>query len=165
MRRFGGKDFDLSFLSPPNGVYRCKVIYAEDILSVEFLAYEKKEIKTLKLVESDIAYSHKFVDRKDIENIFALRGEADDILVVKNGLLADTSIANIALLDKNGRWLTPKTPLLCGTMRQKLLNDGFLIEADIKASDICGFEGVAIMNALRKFEPLGRVEKVFALEL
>jgi len=160
MRRFGGRDFDLSFLSPPNGICRCKIIYAEDILSVGFLAYEKKEIKTLKLIESDISYSHKFVDRSDIEKLFALRGEADDVLVVKNGLLADTSIANIALLDKNGRWLTPKAPLLCGTMRQKLLNDGFLSEADIAAADISDFERVAIMNALRGFEPLGRTEEV-----
>lgn len=160
MRRFGGKDFDLSFLSPLSGICRCKVIYAEDILSVEFLAYEKREIKTLKIMESDISYSHKFVDRSDIEKLFALRGEADDMLVVKNGLLTDTSIANIALLDKNGRWLTPQAPLLKGTMRQKLLNDGFLIEDNIELKDLTNFEGIAIMNALRGFEPLGRVEEV-----
>lgn len=161
MHRFNGKAFDLSFLTPPSkDTYRCKVIYADDILSIKFESYEKKTIRTLRPIESNISYPYKFVDRSDIEELFGLRGKADEIVIVKNGLITDTSIANIALLDKSGRWLTPKTPLLCGTMRQKLLNDRFLIEDDIELKNLANFESIAIMNALRGFEPLGRIEEV-----
>ena len=39
--------------------------------------------------------------------------EQDEILITRNGLLTDTSIANIALF--NGKeWHTPKHPLLKG---------------------------------------------------
>lgn len=161
-----GKRFDLSFLTPPtNESYRCKVVYENDILSVEFLPYVKREIKTLRIVESDIDYSRKFVDRKELDRLFGLRAEADDVLIVKNSLLTDTTIANVAFLDKNGIWNTPKKALLKGTMRQKLINEGFLKEVDISVEDIKKFEEVAIMNALRGFEPLGRIEEGLGSEL
>lgn len=160
MWRSTGAKFDLSFLSPPsNGAYRCKVVYDADIISVEYLPYVKKEIKTLKLVEADIEYSKKYLDRSEITRLLMSTGDTDDMIVVKNGLLTDASIANIALL-RDGVWITPKTPLLKGTMREKLLRDGLLEEADILAADIAGFEAVAIMNALRGFEPLGGVNGV-----
>jgi len=161
MRRFGGKHFELSFLSPPaHGIYRCKLIYSEDIASVEYSVYEKKQIMTLKPIESDISYSHKFLDRSGIDALFEKRDKADDILIIKNSYITDTSIANIAFLDMDGNWLTPKTPLLLGTMRQQLINNGFLAEKDIKIEDIGNFTEVAIMNALRGFESLGQVNDV-----
>ena len=150
------KEFDLSFLKPPtDGVYRCKLIYKDKIESAEFLPYVKKEIKTLKIVSVNIDYSKKFLDRNALEALFALRGDCDDVLIVKNGKITDTTIANTAFLDKNGRWLTPKQPLLRGTMRQKLLDECFLEEVEINIDDIEGFQEVAILNALRGFEPLG----------
>ncbi len=159
METHKGIRFDLSFLAPPQeGIYRCKVIYKSEIVSVEFAPYIRREIKTLKPIESDISYPRKFVDRSGIDKLFLQKDDADDILIIKNGLITDTSIANVAFLDKSGRWITPKTPLLHGTMRQKLLEDGFLIEGDIEAQSLMDFEEVAIMNALRGFESLGQVK-------
>ncbi|MGE4398510.1 MAG: aminotransferase class IV [Campylobacterales bacterium] len=160
MQNSSGIKFDLSFLKPPqSGTYRCKIIYDSDIISAEYIPYTKRIIKTLRIVNSDISYPVKSTDRAGLDALFAARGDADDILIVKNGLTTDTSIANLAFLS-HGQWLTPKRPLLRGTMREKLLNDGFLIEADIKISDIDNFDGVAVMNALRGFEPLGNVKDV-----
>lgn len=156
-----GKKFDLSFLRPPiSALWRCKLIYAATIISVEFTPYIKREIKSLTLIESNISYSSKFVDRKELDALFEARGAGDDTLIVKNGLITDTTIANVAFLNDNNIWLTPKTPLLKGTMRAKLLAEGFLEEADIETKNLPSFKMMAIMNALRGFEVLGAVEKV-----
>ncbi len=155
-----GKKMDLSFLSPPdNGKYRCKVIYGDTVVSVEYAEYIKKQVKSLKVLHSDISYKIKSTDRTELDSLFSNRGEADDVLIIKNGLVTDTSIANTAFL-KNNRWITPKTPLLKGTMRQKLINDGFLFEEDIEVAAIFEFDEIAIMNALRGFEPLGLISDV-----
>lgn len=153
-------EFDLSLLEPPQiGAYRCKIVYGDEIVSVEYTPYIKREIKRLKVVSSDISYDFKYLDRREIDALYAAKGDCDDVLISKNGLLRDTSIANIALL-KNNRWLTPSEPLLAGTMRQKLIDTGFLTEAEISIAEIGGFEAVAIMNALRGFEPLGAASDV-----
>ncbi len=150
-----GKKFDLSFLRPPiSALWRCKLIYAETIISVEFTPYIKREIKSLTLIKSNISYSSKFVDRKELDALFEARGAGDDTLIVKNGLITDTTIANVAFLNDKV-WLTPKTPLLKGTMRAKLLEEGFLKQADIEAKNLPLFKTMAIMNALRGFEVLG----------
>lgn len=158
MRRSVGVKFELSFLSPPHcGIYRCKVVYDNvQIISVEYQPYVKKEIKKLKLIESEIEYSKKYLDRSEITKLLKSVDDADDIIIVKNGVITDTSIANVALL-KNGIWITPKKPLLNGTMREKLLMEGLLEEADISAKNLAEFEAIAIMNALRGFEPLGNI--------
>ncbi len=138
---------------PGESVYRCRVVYGDKIDSVQFTPYTKKKIGILKLVVSDIRYPYKVVDRDELDELFALRDAADDIIVVRDGLITDTTIANIALHD-GLQWLTPKKPLLKGTMRQKLLDDGFLVEADILAEDLGGYQQIAIMNALRGFDIL-----------
>lgn len=70
-----------------------------------------------------IDYRYKSTDRKELEALYALRGNQDDVLIVRNNLLTDTSIANVAL-EKEGVWYTPRTPLLKGTKRALLLEQG-----------------------------------------
>lgn len=69
------------------------------------------------------------------------------------GLLTDTSYSNIALFD-GCHWVTARQPLLHGTMRQSLLDDGVLTEQDIKAEDWNSFRQVSLINAMM---PLGRL--------
>lgn len=69
------------------------------------------------------------------------------------GLLTDTSYSNIALFD-GCHWVTPRQPLLRGTMRQSLLDDGVLTEQDIKAEDWNRYRQVSLVNAMM---PLGRL--------
>jgi 4-amino-4-deoxychorismate lyase len=75
----------------------------------------------------------------------------DDIIVIKNGILTDTSIANIAY-KINEIWYTPKTPLLNGTTRQRYLDNGIIHEKDIGINDIHKIEEFAILNAMLDFE-------------
>ncbi len=139
-------------LSPPRkGLYRCKVIYSDHIESIEYFPYRPRSIHSFKLVHSDsIEYRYKSLDRSALDTLFARRGKADEIIIVQNGLLTDTSIANIALLYKNS-WLTPQKPLLAGTTRERLLERKKLQVAQIEAKDITKFEKIAIMNAMIDF--------------
>lgn len=82
----------------------------------------------------------------------ALRGDADEVVIVGNGLLTDTSYSNIALFDGQ-RWVTPRQPLLRGTMRQSLLDTGQLVERDIRDDEWGRYEKVSLINAMM---PLGR---------
>ena len=56
--------------------------------------YCMRAISSLRLVTcDDIDYAYKSADRSRL----GLRGNADEIIIVRNGLLTDTSYSNIAL--------------------------------------------------------------------
>ncbi len=59
--------------------------------------------------------------------------------------LTDTSYTNIALYDGE-QWFTPSTPLLRGTMRQRLLDCGLLQEREIMVSDIPNYQYISLFN-------------------
>ena len=84
------------------------------------------------------------------DELYARRGACDDIVIVKNGLLTDTTIANIALYDGN-QWLTPASPLLEGTTRTRLLDIGKLTEAEISIDTLDRYYMTAIMNTMLGF--------------
>ncbi|MCF6330098.1 MAG: aminotransferase class IV [Sulfurimonas sp.] len=134
------------------GLYRCRLIYnLQKIINIQYIKYKKREINSLKLVYDDeIDYSFKYLNRKNINSLFALRESCDDILIVKNGYITDTSVANIAFFD--GQWKTPSSPLLKGTTRARYLNEGKIVESEIKVSDIKNFTKIALLNAMIDFD-------------
>lgn len=137
---------------PRNGLYRCRIMYDIKEIKIEYLPYTKREVKTLKLVVNDtIEYSKKYANRDEINQLVNQKENCDDILIVQNGLVLDTSIANIAFFD--GReWFTPKTPLLKGTCRARLLDEDKIIEKDISVQEIKSFKTIALMNAMIDFD-------------
>jgi len=150
------QNISLKMLTVPEefkkGLYKCRVIYAEDIENVEFLPYQLPKIQSLKLVVNDeIEYRHKFADRSDIQKMFEKRGDADDILIVKHGLITDTSYANILFFDGKN-WLTPSKPLLHGTQRAKLLAETKIIPASITPANLPRFSKARLINAMIRFE-------------
>ena len=155
------KTFDLDkIINPPdNSHYRCKIIYDKDIIDVLFYPYIPRVFKTFKLIHSNIKYDYKWVNRKQIQDLFLQRGNCDDIIIVKNNLITDTSIANIAILHQD-RWQTPKTPLLKGTIREKLLNENKLYVKQISVKELLSAKKIAIMNALIGFKILDEYEIV-----
>jgi 4-amino-4-deoxychorismate lyase len=129
-------------------VYKCRIIYNPDIESVEFERYKPKKIQTLKIVEcNDIDYSYKFADRSVFAELQKQRDGCDDILIVKNGFITDTSFSNIVFFDGE-KPVTPSTPLLKGTMREKLIKDGKISESDICLKDLQKFQSVKLINAM-----------------
>ena len=75
---------------PEKGLFKCRVVYDENSMEVEFLPYEAKPITTLRVVEHDrINYEFKYCDRKNINRLFELRHSCDDILIVKRGFVTE----------------------------------------------------------------------------
>ena len=72
------------------------------------------------IIDNQINYNSKKLNRINIDTLYAKKALNDEIIIIKNGLVTDTSIANIAILYE-GKWLTPKTPLLYGTTRSRYL--------------------------------------------
>jgi len=155
LNSLGAKDFkELSeYIDPPKkGLYRCRVLYTTQDISVEYIPYTQRKIKKLKLVESDtIEYSKKYADRSQLDTLFSQRENADDILIIKNKKVTDTSIANIALYD-GVKWFTPKEPLLKGTTRARLLDEGKIFERDILENELENFQKLALLNAMIDFD-------------
>jgi len=130
-----------------SGLYKCRIIYEREVQKVEYIPYTPKPVRALRIVHNDaIQYEHKFLNRSCIEDL--LQGsDADDILIVRQGFVTDTSYANIVFFDGNN-WVTPARPLLFGTKRQVLLERGVIRQADISYTDLKQFIRAALINAM-----------------
>ena len=138
-------------LDMQSGLVKCRVVYQSAVHEVSYHHYKPKQIKSLKTVyDNDVFYSYKDTLRPSLDALYAFRESHDEIIIVKNGLITDAYYYNVALR-KNDLWYTPKAPLLQGVMRQSLLNDGHLIEADIRADMIKEYDQICLFNALNEF--------------
>jgi 4-amino-4-deoxychorismate lyase len=137
-----------------NGLFRCRVIYSKSIEKIEFLSYNFRQIKTLRLIESNgTDYSFKYADRTELENLFAQKGDCDDIFIVKNGLITDSFAANLVFYDGE-KWWTPDSPLLKGTKREKLLAEKIISACKIEVSDLNKYSSIGLINAMIEFDTM-----------
>jgi 4-amino-4-deoxychorismate lyase len=135
---------------PEHGLFKCRIVYDAENYAVDFERYTIKTIASLKVVEAnDIDYRYKYFDRSALNKLYMQRGAHDDILIIKNGRVTDTSYANIVLSDKAGTWHTPADCLLKGTMRQSLIDSGRIIEKTIGPDDLKFFKNFKVINAMR----------------
>ncbi|MFK5857492.1 MAG: aminotransferase class IV [Bacteroidota bacterium] len=131
---------------------KCRVVYDTEIRSIEFVNYSIPNINLLKMIVcDDILYNHKYANRDKINILLAQKEKADDIIIIKNGLITDSSFANL-LFFNGSHWLTPAQPLLNGTQRSKLLEQEQIVTADIRPADLTNFTKVRLINAMLKFE-------------
>ncbi|MFT7823570.1 MAG: aminotransferase class IV [Sulfurimonas sp.] len=151
---FGLKDkLELSSVlkAPKNGLYRCRLLYGREIISIQYLPYTPKEIHTIKVLAADIDYPYKYADRTELDTLLRSHPDADEIIIEQKGLITDTTISNIAFFDGE-KWVTPDQPLLEGTMRAKLIDEGFLHPEKIHSSRIRQYQQVALTNAMIGFK-------------
>jgi 4-amino-4-deoxychorismate lyase len=130
----------------PTWYCRCRILYAENgIDTIEIVAAKRRKVDTLQLVEDNqIEYAYKWANRLALENLS--KGiAADDILIVKNGLLTDTTYANIVFSDGH-HWFTPATPLLQGTKRAQLLAQNRIKTAVLRVPDLHNFKEARLLN-------------------
>lgn len=139
------KNYDLHSLQ---GIFRWRIIYGPGKLQSELVPYIYKSVRTLKLLETSIDYSHKFAKRDYLDSLYEQRDSADDVLLVKDGKITDTTIANIVFL-KDGKLFTPDQPLLMGTAIRRLLNEDKVMPMRIFLEDITQFDAFWLVNALR----------------
>ena len=157
MHHFGhGITLDLTEdMLPPElrtGLVKCRVVYGERVESVEFSPYAFRRIDSVAIVHDDtIEYMFKSTDRSRLDT---LRREAgtDDIIIIKNGLVTDSSFANIVLENPSGALHTLSTPLLAGTKRERLLRDGIIMEREIREADLGAAAKIYIINAMIDLE-------------
>lgn len=154
-------DLETAIIPPTDKLLRCKIIYNKKAIeNISYYPYTKRKIQRLKIVQDDtIEYNYKYLDRTLLDNLFEKKDDCDEIIIVKNGLVADTSIANISIY-KNKQWLTPKTPLLQGTLRARLLDEQKIIEKDITLDDLLRAKKLALSNAMIGFDILQDYEIV-----
>ncbi len=133
---------------PATGLYKCRVLYDEKNVSVEFGAYQQRTVRSLKIVhDNSISYEYKFADRVRIDNLFAMREDCDDILIIRDGLVTDSSNANVMFQYAND-WVTPESCLLKGTMRQSLLDAGEITTQKITLESLGDFRSCKLINAM-----------------
>jgi 4-amino-4-deoxychorismate lyase len=130
------------------GKFKCKVVYQTEIEHISFEPYLPRTINSLRLVDDNsICYKHKFSDRKQLDELSIKRGNYDEILIVKNGLITDTSFSNIVFYD-GFHWVTPVNPLLHGTMRSYLLSNGKISEKEIPGNELRHYQKARLINAM-----------------
>ena len=137
---------------PVQGLFKCRIVYDEQSKEVEFIPYTPKPVSSLRVIEHDrISYEFKYADRKTLNKLYELRQASDDILIVKRGLVTDSSYANI-VFRRGKHWYTPWSALLKGTQRAKLLERDLIHEEEIRVEDIETFETFKLINAMLEFE-------------
>jgi 4-amino-4-deoxychorismate lyase len=146
-----------------SGIFKIRVLYGQTIEKIEIEPYVFRSIESFKVVHHEsIDYHLKYTDRQILQELFARRGDCDDIIIVKNGLVTDSFAANLLFFDGE-KWFTPKTPLLKGTKRQLLIDNGIVSEKEIREEDILSYRKVGLINAMIDFEEMTliSVEQIF----
>ncbi|MBK5720054.1 aminotransferase class IV [Dysgonomonas sp. Marseille-P4677] len=134
------------------GVVKCRIVYSYCSVRVEYERYNLREIKRLKLVtDNTLDYSFKYKDRERINSLLDQRQDCDDILIVKNGFITDTSFSNVVFQNEYGLY-TPSSYLLAGTKRRKLLETGAIKETEIRKDDISNYFKLYLINAMIDIE-------------
>ncbi len=130
-----------------NNVFKCRVVYSDKINDIEFQPYYEKKVNSLQLINVDwIDYSYKYLDRSNLQKLLC-KCIADEVLIIKNGFVTDTTYSNVVFFDGNN-YFTPNIPLLKGTKREKLLREGKIHEIEIKISDMNKYQSLFLINAM-----------------
>jgi 4-amino-4-deoxychorismate lyase len=133
---------------PNEGLFKCRLIYDHKILDIHINPYEVRKIEVLKLVCHDnIAYPFKMLDRLLLDELFQQKGIADEILVVKHGMITDAYYYNV-VFQKDNLYFTPANPLLKGVQREVLLKNREISTKEIKDKDIYKYDFIHLINAM-----------------
>lgn len=139
-----------SLIDPPMPECRCKIVYDTQVVRVEYAPLVPRVFRHFEVVSHDASYGYKFEDRRWLEAL-KNQSKADEIILSHQGLVQDTSIANLAFYI-HGQWLTPAKPLLQGTARARWLEQGRIRQASLESADLGKAEKFAIMNALLNWQ-------------
>lgn len=138
-------------LPPPDlckGVVKCRILYDSEIQEITHTPYRFRTIRTLRLVEDDtINYPFKYADRYALDKLLLQKEDCDEILIVKQGMITDTSYSNV-VFEKDRILYTPSSYLLNGTKRQFLLENKIIRECPIHQRDIRQFDRIYLINSM-----------------
>jgi len=135
-----------------NGEWRIRITYNQfGIQNIEYFPLKKRKFKKFKIVDIDFDYPFKYKNRNSFSIFhFQFSINYDEFILIKNNLITDTTISNLAFYTGK-EWLTPKYPLLKGTKRAELIQKGLLKEENIHKYDLKYFKKMAMVNAILGF--------------
>lgn len=153
----GRTPFDLSKVLPDiqePGLVKLRFVYDKDAYEIAHERYTNRSIQSLKIIHTEaLDYRFKYQDRKALDELYKMRGEADDILICQGDRPTDCYYANVCLFD-GSKWYTSTSYLLNGVMRQYLLSQNLIKEIPLTLADLDKFEEISLINALN---PLGEI--------
>lgn len=146
-----------------NDKYKVRIVYDKEIQSIEFLPYTVKTIGTIKLftIDDKVDYSYKYVERSFFDE-YINETKTDDLVLVKSNYITDCIYSNIVFFDGE-QWITPKTFLLKGTMRESLLDNGKILQKNIKVSDLNNFKSFKRINAMMNLDESQEIDISYLL--
>jgi 4-amino-4-deoxychorismate lyase len=131
-------------------LYKLRVIYSKEIEKVTLAPYKIVTPKSFRVVKFDGNYNYKYLKRDEINRLKEENKDVDEIILLKENKIGDTTIANIALF-LDGKWFTPKNPILEGVTRKRYLKLGLLRERDLFIQDLKKAKKIALLNAMVDF--------------
>ena len=135
-----------------SGIYKCRFLYSDVDFQVTFEPYEKRNIVRLILIEKpDIKYDLKYADRSIFMNLIPEDQETTEIIFTRQGFLTDTRYTNIAF-ERDGQWISPNSPLLEGTQRAWLIDNGIIQLDQIKRKNLGEFSKIRLFNAMMPWD-------------
>ena len=139
-------------MMPAEGLFKLRIAYGlNGDYQSEWLPYQYKLISTFALVDiKGHRYNYKFSNRAWITEALTQSGR-DEIIMHDNGMIKDCSYTNIVFSDGTN-WYTPQLPLLEGTQRAKLIEQGIIQARPIHLKELTNFIKFRCINALIDWE-------------
>ncbi|MEQ8338587.1 MAG: aminotransferase class IV [Cyclobacteriaceae bacterium] len=131
-----------------NEKIKVRLTYNEHDHAISVSKYLPKNISKLRLVYSDtLDYSFKYLDRSMLNQLLNPAQENEEVIIVKDGVVTDSSYANLVFRQGNA-WYTPSSYLLNGVKRQHLLHQEAIFERVIRPEDINKYSEMSLINAM-----------------
>lgn len=133
--------------------YKLSVIFNEtQVEKYQLVPYQPAKMNRFKLlVNNDIDYSFKYADRTHLDKLKAKKGDCDEVIIIKNEEVTDCTFANLIFYDGK-QWITPQNPLLKGTCRERLIENGFISPQIIAVPQLLQFSKLMLINAMLDFD-------------
>lgn len=137
---------------PNKGLYKLRISYGLDgNYQIRWLPYQFKTIASFALVAiQEQEYAFKFENRDWINKALMQSGK-EEMIMHHQGWIKDSSYANIVFYD-GINWVTPEAPLLAGTQRAKLIQEGVIQTGPIHIEAIPAFQSFKLINAMLVWE-------------
>ena len=141
------------------GLYKLRILYNRELLEIEYQPYHHPQFTEYALIDipDDYSYRFKSTDRQLFNHIGQQYPPHVLPLLVQQGRITDSTYTNL-IFTQQGRWYSPNTPLLMGTMLQSLINEGRVQLTEIRAEDINQYDSIIPINAINRPGEAGEVE-------
>ena len=134
------------------GLFKLRISYdLNGNHQVKLTPYQYKLINQFALVDiKGYRYDYKYENR-DWINEALIQSGTDEIMMHENGFIKDCSYTNIVFYD-GVNWYTPESPLLEGTQRAKLIQEGLILPKALHVKDIPSFVKFKCINAMMHWD-------------